>query len=291
MKKVRYYALSVLFLISFFSCSEIKKSEITYKSLEGYWVSGYLLHNTELSRAISSGNKKEPKVQLLRLKNSVNGFADTSYVLKGNILSCRTKLPSLIGVDLGNRSGEFWQQFLITFISRERLILSDLRTLEEITFYNINCVPESAENFGEISFGSEILINDSGAIKRRPLESYQLVNDSTIYTKVSRNVPVNEKWRNNLNQLVSRINWNGSLFLAGATIPETEKIGEFKFVIQEGRRVDLSIKTTKHTATFRFNNLNTSDPAISLLRTEMEVFENYCHFNSLLPNYYRCGVD
>lgn len=283
----------LLFFLSFFSCSEINNQiGITEEALEGYWVSGYLLHNTEMSRSIASENSKKPKVQLLRLKNTVNGFADTSYRINGNVLSYRIALPNLVSSEHIGRMGEAFYPFLITFFSRDRLILKDPKTLEETTFYNINIIPASGENFTEIKFGFDILINDSFTFRKTKFYSYKLVNDSAVLQEENYypNQKIMEKWKNELNILVRRINWDATLFLTGSNNPEVVKSGEHTMIMPQGPGVQLDITTVKHAGEWKFRSQYISEPALSALVTEMRVFQNYCYYNDLLPTYHYCGA-
>lgn len=271
----------LLVFVSLFSCSGNKKElTISEKDIEGYWVSGYLLHNSELSRTIASTSEKKPMIQLLRLKNSVNGFADTSYKVRDNILIYRTELPNLLGVEIGYRTGGASQVFLITFFSKDRLILKDLKTLEETTYYNIKMIPASSENFVEISFGPAVLINDSGAFRKRafPPNHHKIIK-------------INDKWKEDINSLVRRVNWNAALFLEKANKTKSQKVGEFEFRMYDGPRINLGIRTAKHKGEWKFEGKYASEPILSVLNEEMKVFENYCYYNKLLPLYHTCGID
>ncbi len=283
-------AILLLFFLSLFSCSEIKKPvAITEGDLEGYWVSGYLLHNTELSRSIASENSKKPKVLMLRLKNTVNGFADTSYLLKGNQLFYRTALPNLLRKETGGDLGEF-HPFLITFLTKDRLVLQDIKTLEETTYYNINSMPDSDERFTEISFGFEILINDSFTFRKRKFANYKLINDSLVWQEeYYPNQSINETWRKDLDLLVKRINWKAALFLTTANKPQTKKIGEFKLLIPQGPRAHMRIETGKHEGEWRFTSQFVSDPALAVLCSEIRAYENYCYYNNFLLLTHGCG--
>jgi hypothetical protein len=277
MKMKHWFALLSLVFIFFFSCSGNKKElKISEKDIEGYWVSGFLLHNTDLSRSIASDNSKKPKVLLLRLKNSVNGFADTSYRIHGDTLFYRIKFnESRIWDDSLLRSKEKFYSLRITFHSKDRLVVMDDNTHQETTYYNLSILPVIQERIKEISFGVEnkIIIKDS-------IKLYPGFLRPNIKTDVS--------WNNDLNVIVQHINWKGALLARESVKAKSQALGEFSIeMYDEGipSHISIGIITEKHTGSWNFRSQYVSDPALSALIAELKTFEMYCYANNLLHHY------
>ncbi|MDQ3110329.1 MAG: hypothetical protein M3R17_10580, partial [Bacteroidota bacterium] len=70
-----FVTILLLFFLLFSSCEKKEKEAVIINPelLDGYWVSGYLLHNTELTRTLAAESGEKPGIQLLRLKNELNG--------------------------------------------------------------------------------------------------------------------------------------------------------------------------------------------------------------------------
>ena len=282
MKMMRDYAILLLFFISLFSCSGNKKpTVVTSEAIEGYWVSGYLLHNTELSRTIASDNSKKPKVLFLRLKNEVNGFADTSYRIHGDTLLYRLGIKRSFKEDVFVEEEEFYP-FRITFHSKERLVLMDDVTHEETTFYNLSILPAQPDAFNEIIFkDKELIINDS-------IKFYGSMG-CTQEVHLLLRMPTNSTWKNNLDTIVSRINWEDAGFVQNATLVKDFKRPPLKegeiFLPFPIGALDLNLKTKKHFGYWRFPSAHVSDPALTILIEEMKIFEEYCYKKNILRIY------
>ncbi|MDQ3109668.1 MAG: hypothetical protein M3R17_07205, partial [Bacteroidota bacterium] len=245
---------------------------------EGYWVSGYLLHNTELSRSFASENSKGPKVQLLRLKNVVNGFADTSYRIHGDTLQYRVGIRRYFMEDRLIEEEEFYP-FRILFHSKDRLVLMDDVTHEETTFYNLLLVPVKPDAFNEITFeGKELIINDS-------ITSYGSMGcTDEIYLLLK--MLTNVTWKNSLDTIVSRIDWRNAIFVREST-NRMSQIGKWdsdSLIIEMLIPVPgsyMQITTPKHLGSWHFSSQNLSDPALSVLFSELLTFRAYCYKHNL----------
>jgi hypothetical protein len=287
MKMIRWYTVLLFAFIFFLGCSENKKAvTISEKDIEGYWVSGFLLHNSELSRTIASENSKKPKVQMLRLKNEVNGLADTSYYIDGNKLLYRTGTKRVFNPDMSTKLNPEFSSFLIIFYSKERLVLKDVQTFEETTYYNLSIVPKQDEDFKEIAFGSHryiwFTINDS----------IELAEDFD-----RKKIAVELSWKNDLNMIIQRINWKAAIFSREANNSrKTRPVKDSRGLHpppppppEPGVRSGLHVTTTKHSANWNFSSLDVSDPALSVLLLEMLAFNSYCNNNLPHREMYRCG--
>jgi hypothetical protein len=218
MKMTRLTLLPLLCIL-FFGCTENKKAEtITYKDIEGYWVSGYLLHNTDLSRSIAAGNaEREQGIQLLRLKNEVNGFADTSYRIHGDTLFYRSEIERSFDFDGNYTEKENFHSFRIIFHSKERLIVTDDVTHKETTFYNISVLPGSNETFKMITYDRDML-------KITPDTVYIGYSNISVSRK---NILLDKKWSSELKMIIGKVNWNATIFTRELYSYKTKRIGEF----------------------------------------------------------------
>jgi hypothetical protein len=291
MKMTRLTLLPLLCIL-FFGCTENKKAEtITYKDIEGYWVSGYLLHNTDLSRSIAAGNaEKEQGIQLLRLKNEVNGFADTSYRINGNILSYRVKngYSNLAQADsdliLFEREPEVFNEFQIVFHSKDRLILRDKESQKEITYYNLKMVPEEKQSIESITFSDIRMKFQQGKTDSAFIGLRSAANNIFRLHQIK----TDKKWVSELNSIAGSINWKGALFFEESNKEASPKLDiqdSIMYIIPPARSsyhsvIPFQLKTNKFRGIWYVGV--SSDPALNALMFEMDVWKFYCYKHKIL---------
>ncbi|CAN5371893.1 hypothetical protein BH09BAC5_BH09BAC5_17030 [soil metagenome] len=264
----KYVTILLLFFVLFSSCGEKDKKTVVIhaEELEGYWVSGFLLHNTELTRTIAMESGKEVGGHSFRLKNSINGFEDTSYSINGDTLIYR--LENTVKYEafdsIVQKYDEDFKKYIIVFHSRDRLILRDLKSNEDITLYNISIIPSNNEKYTRMEFGRIILLDSV------------FLGDK----KFSKKIALDKVWQENLDFLAQKINWENAIFLRQASITKKFKDGSFYYIEPKFKLIEIT--SEKHFGRWENCGNGVSDAAISCLILEMVALEQYCLNNNLL---------
>lgn len=139
-------SLFCLFVLAFCSCNEPKQEKRVYteKDIEGYWATNSVIQSSSLTNSFVSSSTQSVAYTLLRLYNDVCGMADTAYKVKGDTLL-------LEEYDEKTQKFKFVKTHFIDFVSVERIVLTEIDTRKQITYYSLLSIPNSQDHCESVS--------------------------------------------------------------------------------------------------------------------------------------------